>query len=203
MGEWFKEKWVELLILAVLIPSVIAAVAWAFSTGERIAVQENRTQQILASLPELRTRVAHESVYGAFQTAVLVSKPFLRNDQWYIEVQLLDASGGAVTRFETKMADQTDLSSVWAIYGQSLSKDPRAASFDAMQDMATTVELTKMLPSAIDSKSSFVSYVPASEIEQVIQTTGATRQQRVSAPDVNTWPALVDATTSGLLKPEQ
>ncbi|WP_404927139.1 hypothetical protein [Mesorhizobium sp. ORM16] len=202
MGEWFKEKWIELLILAIIVPSAIGGITWAFDIGAKLAVQENRTETILASLPELRTRVAHESIYGAFQTAVLVSQPYERNDQWFTELQLLDAANGKVTKFETKMTGPNDTDHVWAVYGKSLAKDPKAANFDAMQNMATTVDLTKMLPPTINSESSFVSYVPADQIETVIKTTGATEQNSIPAPDVNTWPTLLDA-TAGILKPQK
>lgn len=69
--------------------------------------------------------------------------------------------------------------------------------------MATTVKLTKMLPSSINERSSFVSYVPAREIESVIVQTGAVKQTEDAAPAVNNWPTLLDAATTGPLKPKR
>lgn len=203
MGVLIKEKWAEILVLIILIPFVVWSVNNTIDTGARIAVQESRTQQIIASLPELRTRVAHETIYGNFATALLVSDPFMKDSEWMTEIQLLNATNGQVTRYLTKMVDEDDTRQKWAIYGMSMTKDDRAMSFRAMENMATTVQVKTMVPPGIDPDASFVSSVPASEIQGVLGQVGAIERDIESAPGVRNWPSLMDSATTGALKPKQ
>lgn len=203
MGSFLKDKWPDLVILAITIPFIGAAIIWALDTGERIAVQENRTEQIIASLPDLRTRVAHQSVYEDFRSALLVSEPYHSNDNWLTAIQVLNAETGDVSKYVAKMQNEDDSSKVWEIYGMSMAVDRTAISFSAMGEMATTVQVKDTIPSGINSDASLISNVHASEIEEILTVTGATKIGDDRAPNIRNWPALVNETRMGVLQPPQ
>ncbi len=180
MIEYIKKKWPELLILAIIIPFVGWFVSQTVDYGQRIAVQENRTAQIIASIPDLRTRVARLTTTQSFQTAILVSVPEVEADKWISEVSMIDNAAKQIVNYQIPLQNGKDFRTAFALYGLARGQDDMAIDFQRMKSIALTADITESVPLSIDANTSFLTSASAQSLESMLDELGAVQVQASS-----------------------
>lgn len=200
MIDLVRRKWAEILILAIMIPSFGFLINFVVNYGERLARQEARTDSIIAALPDLRTRVAFESVYSAFKTALIVSKPYMQNASWKSDIHIVDAEHGKTKKYIVILKGRDDVGPLWTIAGSVQRLDNRAVPFSKMVGMGVTLKFKEYPPTFIDKETSFIVYKSAAKIESRLKYLGFKYNSGASVPKVRTWAKLLRALNSNQMK---
>lgn len=196
MREFFKEKWPELFIIVIVLGGFTSLwwQNWAFN--ERISRQKARTDNIIAALPDLRTRSAYESIYSNFRSAILLSKAREESGKWGMRIRVLDGIKGKASVYKVHVQNPDDLNFNWSLNAIVMQVDAKAINFKDMKSMGITLHYEKFPPDYLVLDSSFVMHVDASQIEGRLRILGAKRVGISTAPKIRTWPMLMDALES-------
>jgi hypothetical protein len=203
---FLKEKWPELLIVAILLP--IAGVLFSMKgdvsklDGTVNGVVE-RVQHIAEAIPDLRIKVAYEATEMPFNTLILTGKLYKKDNKNVIPINIIDTSTGerALYLAGTDNSDQA----LWALSGVVWNTDESANSFTMIEKYSVDAKKAKFSPDTVDKTWSFVAYKKAAVFEDVIQRFGYVKMGTGKVPpnSVSNWSMTVDALRSGALTVDQ
>jgi hypothetical protein len=209
MLNFLKEKWPELLIVAILLP--IAGVVFSMKgdvsklDGTVIGVVE-RVQHIADAIPDLRIKVAYEATEMPYKTLILTGKPYKKDNENVVPLNIIDTNTGTKAIYlvtGTTNSAQT----LWALSGVVRTTDEAANSFTMMEKYSVDAKKPKFSPDNIDKKWSFVVYKDAAVLEDAIQKIGYEKVETGKAPlnsvSLWNWAMTVDALRSGALTVDQ
>ena len=194
LGKGFRQKWAEILILAIMIPAFGWLLKLAWDLNSRTATLETRMAAFVNAMPELRRGIAAAAINQPFRSAVIVFEPVAAGEAWEGKIEVLDAEEGDITTYVAKLGETTKQMLEVNLIGSVKRIDPNALSFREMQEKERVVGVTGAAPPpAIVGDASFVSYTDAKEIKSALIKTFGFRMKDVrQATGVETWPTLTE-----------
>jgi len=197
LSAYLREKWPELLLVVIVIGGGGFLIGQTLDLRDRSIRQETRVDTIVAALPDLRTRVAIETIYSPFQSALFVSNPQKLGDAWNTTIQVVNPDLMQISSFKLATVAEADQQAALAALGLVFSSDAQAVTAEAAQSFALSSNYTGQLPRTIDPRLSIISATDPKILEEFLGTIGAQKYSTTSIPPVRNWVDLVDEVTAG------
>lgn len=191
----FRDKWAELLILIIMVPSLVWLIKLALDLESRMQALETHVGESAKNTAELQLGItAAASINQPFRSAIVVFKPSLERKDWRMNVEIWDPVKGEVSTYTAKLdkrrKDLLDVSLIASIKRADLD----ALNFREMQEMARVLGFgSRSLPDAIDRHDSFVINSGPKAIEDELESFGFEKIATGSAKGVDTWRPLREA----------
>lgn len=173
-SDWWK-------VLGIAGPIVLTIVGAAWFLGSKLSSVENhnsalqvRIDAIAEALPDIRVKVAYESVYGPFQSVLLVSDPRPNGDAWTRVIGVYDADSGMLNTFVLPVTAREDDAAVMQIVGRISALQSTSVALDEAEKASVEVNAPMYVSDDLDKGNSYLIRSDAELIIRAVESTGAT-----------------------------
>lgn len=190
-----REKWAELLILAITVPALVWLITLVFDLASKMKAVEMHLTQSAKNTAELRVGItAAASINQPFRSAIVVFKSSLEGEDWKMNVEIWDPVDGKVSTYTAKLDKRRKELLEVSLIAIVKKVDFDALNFKEMEEMARLVGLgSRSLPDGIIRDDSFVVNSDPMPIEGELKSFGFEKIASGSAKGVDTWRALREA----------
>lgn len=194
------EKWLEIIVCVV----IIGLLGWLlkltvdmkYSLGKlegTTSSTSERVDRIVAVMPNMMIRVAHEETKKPFKAALITTKPIERSPgNWISVVHFMDPEKIERSTFEIPLDGPDDKELKNLITGIAFRLDEYSLSFNKLKNFSLEIGEPVTFPMEIDDKTSFLLYKSTEKIGVELDFLKAKPEIYSLPSKIDTWNKLTE-----------
>jgi hypothetical protein len=194
------EKWLEIIVCVVIIGLLGGLLKLTFDMKYSLGKLEGTTSstseridRIVAVMPDMMIRVAHEETKKPFKAALITTKPIERSPgNWISVVHFMDTEKVKRSTFEVPLDGPDDEELKNLITGIAFRLDEYSLSFNKLKNFSSEIGEPVTFPMEIDDKTSFLLYKSSEKVGVELDFLKTTPKIYSLPSKIDTWSKLTE-----------